>query len=201
MLLVTLLHGSWYPSGPRTSWPARPRLLSLLLHLPPSCSYWCCLTTFAWLPSELVTNIILGTAFRDLRSDRLYPAVGMKRPNEHLRANFGQSEFVFDIDSLVEMERSAVMEEIKNTPVFDLALGLNETQLIHQLISQYLAHDGYIETARAFAKEVRQENQNLATGTDTEIEAKDLEPKEDTDAIQRQSTWQLKPCWIMLMKV
>jgi hypothetical protein len=130
---------------------------------------------------------ITGTAFSNIRSDRLYPAVGMKRPNEHLRVNFGQSEFVFDIDSLVEMERMAVMDNIKKTSVDNLCPPLNETQLIHQLISQYLAHDGYIETARAFAHEVRQENQNLAKGTGTAIDAKDLEPKEDTDAIQRQS--------------
>ncbi|TLD38310.1 ran-binding protein [Venturia nashicola] len=127
-----------------------------------------------------------GTAFGSIKSDRLYPAVGMKRPNEHLRVNFGQSEFVFDIDSMIEMERSVVMEDIKNTPVDGLAPGLNETQLIHELISQYLAHDGYIETARAFAQEVRQENQNLATGTNITSDAKDLEPKEDTDATQRQ---------------
>lgn len=110
----------------------------------------------------------------------------MKRPNEHLRVNFGQSEFVFDIDSMVEMERSIIMEDIKNTPVDGLVPGINETQLIQELISQYLAHDGYIETARAFAQEVRQENRNLATGANITIDAKDLEPKEDTDAVQRQ---------------
>ncbi|RDI81066.1 hypothetical protein Vi05172_g8982 [Venturia inaequalis] len=131
-------------------------------------------------------GVNLGTAFGNVNSDRLYPAVGMKRPNEHLRVNFGQSEFVFDIDSMIEMERSVIMEDIKNTPVDGLAPGLNETQLIHELISQYLAHDGYIETARAFAQEVRQENQNLATGTNITVDAKDLEPKENTDAIQRQ---------------
>lgn len=41
-----------------------------------------------------------GTAFREVKG-KLYPSVGMKRPGEHVWVNFGQSPFVFDIDSLI----------------------------------------------------------------------------------------------------
>lgn len=43
-------------------------------------------------------GVDLGIAFRDIKSPKLYPAVGMKRPGEHIRVNFGQERFVFDID-------------------------------------------------------------------------------------------------------
>lgn len=38
-----------------------------------------------------------------MRGDKLYPSVGMKKNNEHLRVNFGNDPFVFDIDSLIEV--------------------------------------------------------------------------------------------------
>lgn len=80
------------------------------------------------------------------------------------------------------------MDQINKTSVTSLYPPLTETQLIHRMIAQYLAHDGYIDTARAFAAEVRQENQNLVNNIPgVELNAKDLEPEEDLDAIQRQS--------------
>jgi hypothetical protein len=73
-------------------------------------------------------------------------------------------------------------------PVGQLSPPLTEPQIIHKLIAQYLAHDGYIETARAFAAEVRQEHQSLAIGTTSaDSSSQDLEPEEDVDAIHRQS--------------
>ena len=61
---------------------------------------------------------------------------------------------------------------------------LTESQLTHRLIAQYLAHDGYVETARAFASEVHTENKALSNGAST---TNDLEPEEDINAVQRQS--------------
>jgi hypothetical protein len=61
---------------------------------------------------------------------------------------------------------------------------MDETALIHELIVQYLAHDGYVETARAFAEEVREESRSLANSADPGL--KHLDPAEDMDAISRQ---------------
>lgn len=45
-----------------------------------------------------------GNAFRELRSVKLFPCVGMKKlPQVHLTANFGQQPFVFDIDGMVKV--------------------------------------------------------------------------------------------------
>lgn len=49
-------------------------------------------------------TITLGIAFHDLQTAQLYPSVGMKKqPPVHLKANFGQEPFVFDIDGMVEV--------------------------------------------------------------------------------------------------
>lgn len=79
------------------------------------------------------------------------------------------------------------MDDINRAHVGNISPPLSEPQLIHKLIAQYLAHDGYIDTARAFATEVTKENQNLSIGTGDSIDAQDLEPQEDHDAIHRQS--------------
>lgn len=89
-----------------------------------------------------------------------------------------------------QREQWTIQREISHSSVASLKPGADETSLIHELIAQYLAHDGYVETARAFAAEVREESHALATGgTST---AKDLEPEEDVDAMNRQSRWN---CW------
>ncbi|KAF2259807.1 Ran-binding protein-like protein [Lojkania enalia] len=133
-------------------------------------------------------GVFLGTAFRDLKTDRLYyPTVGMKKPGETLRANFGQEPFSFDIDAMVQAEKAVILAEIDRTKLSaraDRDKGpTDESILIHDLVGQYLAHDGYVETARAFAEEVIEEARAL-TGNDGELGY--IEAAEDLDAINRQ---------------
>lgn len=46
----------------------------------------------------------LGVAFRSIdTSKKLYPVVGARKQGEHLRVNFGQEAFVFDIDNYMEV--------------------------------------------------------------------------------------------------
>ncbi|KAF2205325.1 Ran-binding protein-like protein, partial [Delitschia confertaspora ATCC 74209] len=123
-------------------------------------------------------GVNLGIAFRDLKTDRKwFPTVGMKKPGEILRANFGQEPFVFDIDSMVEAEKASVHSEIsKFKPIIpEESNGKTETTIIHDLISQYLVHDGYVETSKAFADEV-EEASNL----------RHLTAEDNQDAVNRQ---------------
>jgi hypothetical protein len=113
-----------------------------------------------------------------------YPTVGMKKPGETLRANFGQEPFAFDIDKMVQDEKAVIQAEIARTNVTYKTVP-DETQFIHQLIGQYLAHDGYVETARAFAEETIEEARALANEDDAEIPYGDA--VEDLDALNRQS--------------
>ena len=131
--------------------------------------------------------IIPGTAFRDLKPNVPYfPTIGMKKPGETLRANFGQEPFAFDIDKMVQDEKAAIQEEINQTKFTPSAASApDETQFIHRLISQYLAHDGYVETTQAFAEEIVDEARALANDDDATIPYK--EAIEDMDALNRQS--------------
>lgn len=129
----------------------------------------------------------VGTAFRELKPTvAYYPTVGMKKPNETLRANFGQEPFAFDIDKMVQAEKAAIQAEITRAKgPYKEKVSTDETQFIHSLIGQYLAHDGYVETARAFAEEVIEEAKALAN--DGEADIPYMETDEDIDAINRQS--------------
>lgn len=58
---------------------------------------------------------ILGPAFKNIKTDtNLFPSVGMKRPHEHLRVNFGQSPFIFDIDRVVKVSPGLSQAQVKN---------------------------------------------------------------------------------------
>jgi len=127
----------------------------------------------------------LGNAFRDLKPNMpYYPTIGMKKQGETLRANFGQEPFAFDIDKMVQDEKAAIQAEIARTKLSD-KVATDETEFIHQLIGQYLAHDGYVETARAFADEAIEEARALASDEDADIPY--TETVEDLDALNRQS--------------
>jgi hypothetical protein len=125
-----------------------------------------------------------GNAFHDLRNVKLYPSVGMKKqPPVHLKANFGQEPFVFDIDGMVRQERASIQAEINNTSTDNLQPPLDESTLLQELVAQFLAHDGYVETARAFAEEVATETAALQNGQQEPL--KKYEVEEDREAINR----------------
>jgi hydrogenase maturation factor len=52
-----------------------------------------------------VANVfrLIGPVTTNIRHDKLYPAVGLKKGNDTARVNFGQTEFVFDIDTFVQV--------------------------------------------------------------------------------------------------
>jgi Ran-binding protein 9/10 len=56
--------------------------------------------------------------------------------------------------------------------------------LIQSLVLQFLTHDGYVETARAFADEIQSEKQALNLDPNAVIQGFDV--KEDEDAGHRQ---------------
>ena len=124
----------------------------------------------------------------------------MKRPQAHLSVNFGQRPFAFDIDSMMavrtghllakaqaltstQSEKSSVFGDIRATSVAKLHSTSDESVLMKELVAQYLVHDGYIETAKAFAAEVQTET--TALGGTTTINGPAME--DDLDASNRQS--------------
>ncbi|KAK5648453.1 hypothetical protein RI129_003345 [Pyrocoelia pectoralis] len=94
----------------------------------------------------------LGTAFTDLPPN-LYPTVGLQTPGEVVDANFGQEPFVFDIEDMMNELRSKTRLSIYDYPVYE---DQGEWQailnnIIYRMVSTYLIHHGYCNTAEAFA--------------------------------------------------
>lgn len=106
------------------------------------------------------TDTVPGQAFSNIKGS-LYPSVGMKKQNDHVSVNFGRFPFVFDIDRMMEQERRTIMAEINTTDVTLLHPPDTENTLIYNLIGQYLAHEGYVETAKAFAKDISEQQHPL----------------------------------------
>ncbi|KAK0635572.1 hypothetical protein B0T17DRAFT_587040 [Bombardia bombarda] len=130
----------------------------------------------------------LGIAFRDVSfkdaKGKLYPTVGMKKQGDHVYVNFGQLPFQYDIDGYMKKQQKMISENIKNADTSKLAPSLSESELIQQLVLQFLQHDGYVETARAFAEEIHAEKKALSLNPDDLIPGINI--KDDEDANNRQ---------------
>ncbi|KAL4917093.1 hypothetical protein BDW62DRAFT_211450 [Aspergillus aurantiobrunneus] len=130
-------------------------------------------------------GVFLGNAFRELRNLKVYPSVGVKKnPPVHLSVNFGQHHFVYDIDGMVKKEKASIRSEISLTSIANIQPPLDETAFLQELVAQFLAHDGYVETARSFAEEVAAESAALENGRQAQL--KKYEVEEDIEAINRQ---------------
>lgn len=128
-------------------------------------------------------GVHLGTAFREVKGGKLYPAVGMKRLGEHVRVNFGQEEFVYDIVSHMKEAKATIYAEINQR--LNPSSSLDESTLIQAFVASYLAHDGYVDTAKVFAEDVQKEARALAS-SGRRGSVRPLGIKEDQHAINRQ---------------
>ncbi|KAL2258188.1 hypothetical protein VTK26DRAFT_8617 [Humicola hyalothermophila] len=130
----------------------------------------------------------LPIAFRDIHfkdvKGKLYPVVGLKTKDDHILANFGQMPFQFDIDGYMKKQQEMIQDEIRMADTSRLVPGLSETELIQQLVLQFLQHDGYVETARAFAEELQAEKSALRLHPNEPVAGINL--KDDEDANNRQ---------------
>ena len=88
-----------------------------------------------------------------------------------------------DLILSVQEEKKSLREEIQREDASQLHDSRREPLLVQDLVAQYLSHDGFIETARAFAQEMRHNNRLL---NGDEGIARGPEYKEDLDAIHRQ---------------
>jgi hypothetical protein len=132
-------------------------------------------------------GIDLGICFRELKEDiRPFPTVGMKKHSgASVTANFGQRPFVFDIDEKMMVERSKVSRGIENSKITPLRQPRDENTLVQDLVAHFLAHDGYVETAKAFADEIRREKESLNNALPATVT--ESSERDDTDAPHRQS--------------
>uniref|UniRef100_A0A8H7NFI9 Protein SSH4 n=1 Tax=Bionectria ochroleuca TaxID=29856 RepID=A0A8H7NFI9_BIOOC len=128
-------------------------------------------------------GVKIGSAFDDLRG-KLYPAISLKKPGESIRANFGQHPFVYNINDMVKEQREKIQRDIEATTTSHLDPDLNESELLQTLVLQFLQHDGYVETARAFADEITVEKEALSLDPNAKVAGTSI--KDDEDANNRQ---------------
>ncbi|KAK3370267.1 hypothetical protein B0H63DRAFT_528000 [Podospora didyma] len=130
----------------------------------------------------------LPIAFRDVSfkdvKGKLYPTVGLRKPGDHVLVNFGRVPFQFDIDGYMKKQQKMISDSIKNADTSSLAPPLAESELIQQLVLQFLQHDGYVEAARAFAEEIHAEKTDLNLDKNELVEGINI--KDDEDANNRQ---------------
>ncbi|RDA93597.1 hypothetical protein CP533_6137 [Ophiocordyceps camponoti-saundersi (nom. inval.)] len=134
-------------------------------------------------------GVKLSVAFHDVFHEvvrgKLYPSVSLKKPGEAILVNFGQVPFVYNIDDVMREERRKMQQEISKTDTSKLEPGMNETDLIQTLVLQFLQHDGYVETARAFAEDMRAQRQALSLDPTAEVAGVNIKDEEDANNRQR----------------
>ncbi|RIA97846.1 concanavalin A-like lectin/glucanase domain-containing protein [Glomus cerebriforme] len=57
-------------------------------------------------------GIHLGTAFTNVKSSVLYPMIGMRSLKECIVVNFGQKQFVFDIDKYAQKIHNEILDDV-----------------------------------------------------------------------------------------
>ncbi|RGP81689.1 hypothetical protein FLONG3_176 [Fusarium longipes] len=130
-------------------------------------------------------GVKIGTAFNDVGRGKLYPTISLKKPGECIRTNFGQTPFVYNIDDMMREERDKVHKAIQATDGSTLLPGWSETDLIQHLVLQFLQHDGYVETARAFAEDMTTQKEALNLDQGAEVRCVNLRDDEDANNRQR----------------
>jgi len=95
----------------------------------------------------------------------------------------------------MQNKRKKVYDKINRHPTSGLCPSLDEAALIQALVSQYLAHGGYIDTSRAFSDDVQKAR---ASDSGRSSALKVLEVKEDKDTIYRQRYSTFQPFFFSL---
>lgn len=81
-------------------------------------------------------------------------------------------------------QKESINNEINSIDVSKIYPHLDENALLKELVAQFLAHDGYVESAKAFAEEVQAEDGTLKSGPASFFDNYTVE--EDIDAVNRQ---------------
>lgn len=81
-----------------------------------------------------------------------------------------------------------VQRDIQATETSSLVLGMGETDLIQALVLQFLQHDGYVETARAFAEDMKVQKEALSLDPAVIVDGVSIRDDEDANNRQRKLT-------------
>lgn len=98
-------------------------------------------------------GLMLGHPFGDIPSNiSFYPTIGLKTAGEEIKANFGQEDFVYDIEQDLRSLRKNMTLTISNYPIDDFS---NWQNTLHKLVQSWLLHNSYPDTADAFTRSTK----------------------------------------------
>jgi len=89
-------------------------------------------------------GIHLGVAFRDVNETVLYPTVGFRTHNEEVKANFGETQFVADLDAMWNDQCDRVVRSLNLTQIES---SKSISSIVAELILDYLVHHRYWKAA------------------------------------------------------
>lgn len=100
-------------------------------------------------------GINLGKAFEEISGETFYyPTVGLKTSGEEIEANFGQKEFMYDIEQDLRSLQKNMTLTISDYPISDFA---RWQDTLHKLLQSWLLHNSYPRTAAAFTRATKLE--------------------------------------------
>lgn len=109
--------------------------------------------------SNCVINIILDTVFNDLPERDIYPALGLRTPDEQVRTNFGESAFEFDIASYVAQIKLNAWRDVQtNTVVRSQSVQEVDRRPAYRFIASPAARKYHPDDAQAKALRIQEEN-------------------------------------------
>nr|CAB3265425.1 ran-binding protein 10-like [Phallusia mammillata] len=112
----------------------------------------CCLNLIDSTCFYTKNGVDIGIAFTDLPSIPLFPTVGLQTPNEELSVNFGQHPFMFDFEDYLIHWKNTTKQSIERYVVSEKAGQFQS--ILHELVSSYLIHHGYVASTEAFNRSV-----------------------------------------------
>lgn len=100
-------------------------------------------------------GVNLGKAFDDIPTDlSFYPTIGLKTFGEEIVANFGQEDFVYDVEQDLRSLRKNMTLAISDYPINDFG---NWQSTLHKLVQSWLLQNSYPNTAEAFTRTAKME--------------------------------------------
>lgn len=108
-------------------------------------------------------GVHLGVAFTGL-SGALYPSIGLRTIGEQVRVNFGAEPFVFDIDHYYRLEKSRLYQAVRDEED-------DISARVQDLVSGYLSHNGYAESAQAMAVDISAQTAKTVSYPPIDMEA------------------------------
>eukprot|EP01104_Vermistella_antarctica_P001748 TRINITY_DN1186_c2_g1_i2.p1 TRINITY_DN1186_c2_g1~~TRINITY_DN1186_c2_g1_i2.p1 ORF type:complete len:423 (-),score=49.81 TRINITY_DN1186_c2_g1_i2:137-1405(-) len=107
----------------------------------------CCMNFIENTVFYTKNGVRLAIAFRDVLLGSLYPMLGLRTQGEVVEANFGQRPFRFDISATVEEARQRFAKSVETVSLG----GPSVVDPSPPLVLEYLVHNGYTQSAEAFA--------------------------------------------------